>query len=173
MKFLATLQIFLLLAACMVPEGRHLLSKGDGCTNGCGCSTESRKSGECCCSTKKAIPASPGCSNCKKAESQKSATAKTHAACPTDQLASSCCSSEPSGCCHSSEQDRPTGPQISRCPCGNEVWELQVIMMPRVKTSRIDVMCFSAQPARLCVMDNRSMGQRPQPESPPPQNLPC
>lgn len=175
MKFFAILQIFLLLATCVVPEGRHLLSKG-GCSNGCGCSAESRQAGNCCCSTqatKATVAATPGCSNCKAAESQKPVATQTCSNCPTEKAPRTCCSTAQSTCCSSSGPASSTGPEISSCPCGDEVWELQVIMMPRVKAARIEVCCDCAKAAAYRVQDNRPIGERSQPESPPPKNLPC
>jgi len=165
MKLLAVFQIVLLLATCVVPEGRHLLARSSGCANNCGCSEESRRAGNCCCAGKETTDS----------ESAASETSRK-ACCQRAEKASkkSCCQS--SACCTKSTttegNDPPKGVQISTCPCGGDVYEVMVIMMPRVPPLRVHLAAAADIAAWCCSTDDRFESDRPEPESPPPQNLP-
>lgn len=164
MRILALLQIVLLLATSLVPEGRHLLSAKTQCGSDCACSAESRQAGTCCCSGKTkasdvdadtdAEPAK-GCSNCK------AAVAKATECCSQTK---SCCKAGPRSGKSNCHQEA-----ISACPCGSDAYELVVITMPRTGPLRVHLEspCNVEMPSTI--LDERCDSAISEPESPPPK----
>jgi len=183
MRLMAVFQIVLLLVTCVVPEGRHLLARSQGCSNDCGCSEESRKAGACCCSGKSTASRqqesyAEGQNPCCRvaASRRQEAECQQVSGCENCRQSKSCDDAE-SPCCQRSKstvsQQRPATPEIVACPCGGENFELTVITMPRTRTFRVAVNHLPALLATCELSDQRATCWRLPPESPPPKNLPC
>lgn len=119
-KLLALIQVAVLLGTSCLPGGFTTVS-----SDGCGCSSDARQAGTCCCSSNEDSCCSKTPATVKSCCVKTKDTAKTCGV----QTASSCCVPKSSG-------DRPRQKSSSgfrsSCPCGATA-KLAVITMPRLR----------------------------------------
>ena len=186
MKLAAALQILLLLATTLLPEGRYSLAPGGSCAETCGCSKESRSAGSCCCSKKAALPKAAGTASAKsccasaKSCSASGKVADTKSCCQKAASTARCgrAASAARTCCQ--QKDAGTGKQssppwsvVSQCPCGTDSAELHVVCMPRTRAISCAVQSQPETCERLVVTDDMCSPLPPAPATPPPQSFPC
>ncbi len=172
MKLLALLQTLLLLTTSLIPEGRVMMAGAGACTGECGCSSESREAGNCCCS--KAEQEQP-------AKSQERETARTSCCKKATPSEKTCCSGKSSlrPCCsksNDSDGNRDAVPEcgvISTCPCGSSFVDASVIHGPRTVVTRVQIQSGRNWIRSCTILDDCCSPERPAPATPPPKSSTC
>ncbi len=118
-RFLALIQIAVLIGASFVPEGRTSVSSG-----GCGCSSSEQIAGTCCCSA-----GTGGCCSTTRSKKQDAHKTCCHSAKKTKQETDSAAKKH---CCGSKKK---TGSGFrSSCPCGATIC-IVIMLQPRLLTA--------------------------------------
>ena len=128
MKLFAILQILLLVGTSLLPEGPYLRGPSSQCANGCGCTAETRRAGQCCCTRRQTA------SCCDKSAASKSCNSKRapgRSCCST--RSKSAATGTPKSRRYAKQHRTPKSPNglVSGCPCGGPSPGLHLLHMPR------------------------------------------
>lgn len=182
MKSLAVIQILLLIATVVVPEG-YRPAPARGCQNGCGCSDEQRQTGTCCCQTSAATKTPeqtepPSC--CSKSDGEPRSCCSTRSATsptsdPNAADTRSCCGRKSAAGCCAGKADRPVPETASlgKCPCGDGPSESSVLHAPRVPVLNVLVVASSGRSERVSGIRATMQADRCPPPVPPPRTGFC
>lgn len=158
LKFLALLQISLLLSTSLVPGGNVRLMTGSCCGDSCGCTAADRQSGNCCCargddattsgeeeccqSDKTELP--PCCAKAKARSESTDPKPCVGTCCQKQSSIGACCSSKTADRIAASEEPLsesesngiPVSGEVVNCPCGGDSFSEIAVHMPRVQPLR-------------------------------------
>lgn len=184
MKWLAVIQMLLLIGTSIVPDG-YRPTAATQCAGQCGCSKQQREKGSCCCSGTR--------SSSDRSDDDHPTTKKTSTSCCSRSESSRDNFKASSSCCSASDHDAanserccskksgsstgrthiPAKPQIGRCPCGDASIAASVLHAPRVAPLRTQIPCSVLQPQIVMMDGGRVLCERDQPPVPPPRRSCC
>lgn len=144
MKVFASIQILLLLAASMIPEGRWVIGIETAVSDSCCCSAKQHAGGACCCNA---------------ASTEASAASK------------SCCGTK-SDRSDTTRKERKTLDRcgaFTQCPCGSESDVSVIVHAPRTFVARVIVARTDFASDSCVLLDQLRRDLSFPPETPPPR----